>query len=220
MGLIPEATVILASGSPRRRELLASLGIRFTIRPPQVDETVSPGLTPGETVEQLAWKKGRAIVEQLLTGQPHVTGTEKGRDTELPQEKKGPVLVIASDTVVVLDNQILGKPADEEDARHMLRRLSGRRHQVYSGLALFEVGKEYRERLGHARTDVQFCRLSDETIRRYVATGEPLDKAGSYAIQGLGATLVEGIHGDYFNVVGLPLALFGKFLEDWGYRLF
>ncbi len=231
MGLIPEATVILASGSPRRRELLASLGIRFAIQVPQVDETVVRGLTAGETVERLAGKKGRAVVERLLNGQSQNMGNvdgqrcvkEMARRPGVARRGEEPVLVIAADTVVALDEQIMGKPEDEADACQMLRRLSGRRHQVFSGLALFEISQEkteYRERLGHVRTDVQFRRLSEETIRRYVATGEPMDKAGSYAIQGLGATLVEGIHGDYFNVVGLPLALFGQFLEDWGYRLF
>ncbi|MFO7262915.1 MAG: septum formation protein Maf [Bacillaceae bacterium G1] len=239
MGLQPRAEVILASGSPRRKELLASVGIRFAVCVPDVDETMAAHWSPAEAVEQLAYRKGRAVVEQLVhrraespvtvasEAQARSRGSASWTDADaMTDGAEVPVLVIAADTVVVLDGEVMGKPSDAEEAVRMLQRLSGRQHEVFSGLALFcldsrsEASPKIEHRLGHVRTEVRFRPLSEDTIRRYVATGEPLDKAGAYAIQGLGATLVEGITGDYFNVVGLPLALLGQYLEDWGYRLF
>lgn len=231
MGLQPQAKVILASGSPRRKELLASVGVEFSVRVPEVDETVEAHWSPAEAVEQLALRKGRAVVDELLHRrsekavlQPALPQTGSPRSEAAASEE--PVLVIAADTIVVLDGEVMGKPVDAEDAVRMLRRLSGREHDVYSGLAVFRVGgtvdaaSSSEGQVGHLRTAVRFRPLSDDMIRRYVTTGEPLDKAGAYAIQGLGATLVEGIDGDYFTVVGMPLVLLARFLEDWGYRLF
>lgn len=187
--------IILASSSPRRRELLESLGIPFTIRPSHVDEVTDPGLSPAEQVKILALRKARRVAE------------------EAPDH-----LVIGSDTVVVLDDEVLGKPKDDEEAYRMLSLLSGRQHTVYTGLALvhFAGGKE---EVSYSATRVRMRPLTEEEKAAYIATGEPRDKAGSYAIQGLGATLIEGIEGDYFTVVGLPIPLLSRMLSSFGIDL-
>jgi len=169
--------LVLASASPRRRDLLARLGLAFSVRPSDADETW-PDLPPGPASEEVALRKARAI------------------------DAAG-ALVLAADTVVVLDGDVLGKPADAAEAHATLARLAGRTHTVATGLAL-RLGD--RETTAHALTAVTFAPLTDAEIAAYVATGSPLDKAGSYGIQDdLGALLVERIEGDYFNVVGLPL---------------
>lgn len=173
--------VVLASGSPRRRELLQGLGIDFSVRPADLDESLLPGETPDTHVKRLA--------------------REKAAHRSEPGE-----LVLAADTVVVLDGQVLGKPRDPSEARTMLGRLAGRRHTVLSGVALVD-GETGRSANGIARTEVQIGPMSPTEIRWYVDTGEPLDKAGAYAIQGLGAIFVEAIDGNYTNVVGLPIPL-------------
>lgn len=170
--------LVLASASPRRRDLLSRLGLTFDVRPTDADETWPEGLPPGPAAEEVALRKARAV------------------------EAPG-ALVLAADTVVVLDGDVLGKPADPAEAAATLRRLSGRTHEVATGLALRLDG---RETTAHETTRVRFADLSDAEIEAYVASGSPLDKAGSYGIQDdLGALLVAGIEGDYFNVVGLPL---------------
>ena len=171
------APLVLASASPRRRDLLARLGLAFEVRPTDADETW-PDLPVGPAAEAVALRKARAA-------------------------RAPGALVLAADTVVVLDGDVLGKPADAADARATLRRLSGRTHTVTTGLAL---GLDGRETTASATTAVTFAELTDAEIAAYVATGSPLDKAGSYGIQDdAGALLVARIDGDYFNVVGLPL---------------
>lgn len=180
---------VLASGSPRRRELLALIFPSFDLFSPDADETVPPGLPAGEAPELLARRKAENAV-------PYAGGR----------------LVIAADTLVTVDEKILGKPLGPEDACSMLRLLSGRSHRVYTGVCL---RRGVRCRSFTQCTEVTFYPLSEEEIRRYVAGGEPLDKAGAYGIQGEGALLVEKIKGDYYNVVGLPVARLSRELASF-----
>ena len=187
--------IILASTSPRRRELLGQMGIReFSIVSPEVDEHVPGHPAPAALVEELSARKAGAVAEK----------------------SGGDDLVIAADTVVALDGAVLGKPRDEESAFAMLSALSGREHRVYTGVT---VRQGERVRTAHEETAVRFRPLSPEEIRAYIATGEPMDKAGAYGIQGLGALLVEGIVGDYFNVMGLPVFRLGQMLGAFGVDL-
>ncbi len=172
--------VILASQSPRRRELLTLAGIVHEVQPADVDETPWPGEEPVTHTERLARAKAQVIAS---------------RNPE--------ALVIAADTIVVVDGAILGKPSHEADARAMLRQLSGRTHEVCTAMAV-AIGD--RVETEAVRVVVRFRPLDDRTIAQYVATGEPMDKAGAYGIQGYGATIVEHIEGDYFAVMGLSLA--------------
>lgn len=180
---------MLASQSPRRRELLGQIGLDFTVQAPQLDEGQFTGLGPAELVTTLAREKAAlAAVDE---------------DT----------LVIAADTVVVLEGEILGKPSSPDHAAKTLAALSGRTHQVYTGLCLRRGETVTGD---FVLTQVRFRQLSPQRIAQYVATGEPMDKAGAYGIQGRGALLVEEITGDYFNVVGLPLGRLGELLADFG----
>lgn len=165
------------------------IGLRFDIRPADVDETPHPGQTVDQVVQHLARVKAAA-----------------GRRSE--EE-----IVIGSDTLVSIDGQILGKPVDKSDARRMLTVISGRTHQVHTGLAIL-YGAE--ERVGFSVTDVEFRNLTAEEIGAYIETGEPMDKAGAYAVQGKGAVFIPRIHGDFFNVVGLPVFLLHQFLRELG----
>ena len=184
--------IILASQSPRRRELLERMGVRdFRIVTPDIDEHMDRDLPPKELV-------GRISLEKALAVQA--------------QEGNSPI-IIAADTVVALDGAVLGKPADELEAFKMLSTLSGCRHQVYTGLTVLR-GEE-RHTVSE-ETTVTFRELSSEEIDRYIATGEPMDKAGAYGIQGYGALLVEGIQGDYYNVMGLPVCRLGCLLRTLG----
>lgn len=185
--------LILASGSPRRRQLLEQIGLTFVVRSSDVDESVSPGLTPAQVVESLSARKGEAVAAEAAPGD----------------------LVLSADTVVALDGAILGKPRDRAEAEAMLTALSGRTHQVYTGVTLLQDGRRLTE---HEATAVTFRPLSPEEIAAYVSTGEPMDKAGAYGIQGLGALLVERLEGDYFNVMGLPLCRLGEMLAQFGVR--
>ena len=188
-------SIILASNSPRRRELLAQIGIRdFQILSPDVDEAVEPGLSPARMVEALSLRKAQAAAGRA------------GADD----------LIIAADTVVALDGRVLGKPRDQEEAFAMLSALSGREHRVYTGVTVLGGGQAATE---HEETAVAFRALSPEEIRDYIATGEPMDKAGAYGIQGVGALLVQGIRGDYCNVVGLPLFRLGRMLSGFRVKL-
>jgi len=187
--------IILASASPRRRELLIQAGISFTVRPADVDERVLSGETPEEHTARLAREKARVVARRR----------EKG-------------IVLAADTVVVIDRKILGKPADRQDALRMLTLLSGRKHRVVTTVAVLDAGTS-RMVLRHAVTGVWFRRLSRSEIEAYVATGEPLDKAGAYGIQERGSLLVERIEGCYFNVVGLPISLVGTMLAGFGVEI-
>jgi septum formation protein len=182
--------LILASGSPRRRELLTQIGVSFTVQPSQATENVPPGTNPVEMVKELALRKAR-----------EVAGASPAH------------WVLGADTIVVLDGQVLGKPADAQDAASMLQRLSGRRHQVLTGVALVGPGGQW---VDYAETIVWMRPLTQEEIEAYVATGEPLDKAGAYGIQGRAAAFVPRIEGCYYNVVGLPLALLSQKLHELG----
>ncbi|SEN34299.1 Maf family protein [Lihuaxuella thermophila] len=189
--------LVLASGSPRRRELLSQLGLSFRVQISRADETIDH-LSPAAAVEQLALRKAKAVAAECDSA-----------------------LVIGADTVVVLDGEILGKPEDSGHAVRMLHRLQGRSHQVYTGIALVQVrsGKVIRELVDHNQTQVTMRALSPQKIDWYVETGEPLDKAGAYGIQGLGALLVEKIEGCYFNVVGLSVSLLDDMMERMGFSL-
>jgi septum formation protein len=173
--------VILASQSPRRRELLTLVGIPHTVLPADIDETVLHGEIPTAHAERLAWEKASTIA---------------ARHPE--------ALVIGSDTIVVLDNEILGKPETEAEAHATLRKLRGRTHTVHTAVAVAFGG---RIASGVETVQVSFRDLSDHQIRAYVDTGEPMDKAGAYGIQGFGATIIRRVDGDYFAVMGMPLGL-------------
>ena len=185
--------VVLASASPRRRELLALIGIPHTVSPAELDETVLPGETPGPHAERLARAKAAAVASRY-DGDPDV-------------------VVVGADTIVVVDGDILGKPRDEASAAAMLRRLAGRSHTVLTAVA---VAREQRIVSGVESVDVTFRPLSDEDIERYIGTREPLDKAGAYGIQGYGATIVDRIVGDYFAVMGLALGRLVQLLGEVG----
>lgn len=188
-------SMILASASPRRRDLLLRAGARdLRVIPSDADETVPEGATPKEAVVLLAERKARACMRKAGPGD----------------------VVVAADTVVYLDGVLLGKPKDKGDARRMLALLSGRRHEVYTGVCAAKGGKLLR---GCQRTSVWFRRLSAREIDAYVETGEPMDKAGAYGIQERGSLLVSRIHGDYFNVMGLPLCRLNGLLARLGESL-
>lgn len=202
--------VILASGSPRRSELLAREGVPFSVRVSQADETLDADLLsrPEEAAKKLAERKARAVVEDVLN-----------------DGYAGMAMVIGADTMVVAENTIYGKPADEADAKRILGELSGRAHQVITGVSVWLVGAPEGEQdvslafRSFAETShVLFKALDDELIERYIATGEPWDKAGAYGVQGQGGEmLVERVSGDFDNVVGLPvkrlIAEFSEFFE-------
>ncbi len=187
--------LILASNSPRRKELLLQIGLSFSVEPADVDERVLPDESPDGYALRVAMDKAHVAAVRARNG-----------------------LVIAADTIVVLDGKILGKPADTGDAEKMLSRLSGREHCVITGLAVMDAtsGKALSR---SSTTRVWFRSLASREISSYVATGEPFDKAGSYGIQGLGAMLIDRIDGCYSNVVGLPLSLLGELLRVFGFDL-
>ncbi|MGC1424216.1 MAG: Maf family protein [Terracidiphilus sp.] len=187
--------LILASASPRRRELLTQAGYIFEVRPAHVNEDLRPDEDPIAYVVRLARDKAQAVFAEISSESPAP-----------PQ-----VVVIGADTTVTIDGHILAKPEDTADAARMLRLLSGRTHRVITGVALATAkGVEVAAEV----TGVQFQTLSDEEIAAYVATGEPMDKAGAYGIQGLAAKGIPRVEGCYFNVVGLPLALVSAMLEQ------
>ncbi len=184
--------VILASGSPRRRQLLELIGIAHEVRPSNIDETMRPRETPRRHAERLAREKASAIA----TREPDV-------------------ITIAADTIVVINRKVLGKPRDRDEARRMLSMLSGREHTVITAVAVAR-GRKLRSAIEEVR--VKFRRLREDEIDAYVDTGEPMDKAGAYGIQGFGATIVECVNGDYFAVMGLPLARVVMLLRDLGVK--
>ncbi|HEY0970832.1 MAG TPA: Maf family protein [Gemmatimonadales bacterium] len=186
----PAPRIILASQSPRRRELLTQIGIAHEVRPAHVDESVLPGEAPVPHVERLARAKAHALA---------------GHDAS--------AVVVAADTIVVIDGRILGKPSDDAHAREMLRALSGRTHTVHTAVA---VARGERTLSAVESVSVTFRTLTDDEIAAYVATGEPGDKAGAYGIQGYGAVLVRRIEGDYFAVMGLPLVRVVELLREVG----
>ncbi len=183
--------LVLASGSPRRREILERLGFEFTVRPVDIDESPVSGEVPGDYVLRLARAKARAAA-------------------------RAGELVLAADTIVAIGGEILGKPRDAGHARVMLERLSGKEHQVHTGVALCDLERALQLAVVES-TQVRFAALSAQEIDWYVATGEPLDKAGAYAVQGCGALFVEAVSGSYSSVVGLPVATTYRLLRRAGY---
>lgn len=185
--------LILASQSPRRKELLGQLHLPFTVRVADIDEAMDKAKAPADEVARVSRLKAQAV----------------------PREEDD--VVIAADTIVVVDAQVLGKPRDEEDAARMLRALSGRKHQVMTGVTVLRG----QQLLTHTEvTDIVFRPLSETDIRRYIQSGEPMDKAGAYGIQGKAGIFVSRIDGDYFNIVGLPVCLVGRILaKHFGFQL-
>jgi septum formation protein len=185
--------LILASGSPRRRELLASIGMEFDVMPSDIPEQRAEDETPEEYVARLSREKARTIA------------------TRHPDR-----WVLAADTTVVLDDDVLEKPADKADARRMLGQISDKAHIVFTGVTLTRIGPPAYHDTHVCRTEVRMLPLTDRDISWYVDTGEPLDKAGAYAAQGLGGMFIDSIHGSFTNVVGLPLALLFQMLRKAG----
>lgn len=196
----PGWRLVLASSSPRRRELLAGLGLEFAMRSVEIDESPQPGEAPDDYVIRLAREKAAAAAQNATPGE----------------------LVLAADTIVALGGELLGKPVDDADARRMLHILAGRSHQVLTGVALDTSEGPTRVAVRSTdlcRTRVTFAPLSNEEIDWYVATGEPRDKAGAYAVQGLGGLFVERLDGNYSNVVGLPLPTTYRLLRRVGFAV-
>lgn len=177
--------IILASASPRRRELLTQIGLTFEIKVSDVEEKVTTTV-PAEVVQELSRQKAEAVLATCEAGEESL-------------------VVIGADTIVACDGQILGKPKDEEDAVRMLRKLSGRSHQVYTGVTFAYKGKKREIYSFYEATTVHFATMTEAEIQTYLATKDPMDKAGSYGIQGFCARYITGIEGDYNNVVGLPV---------------
>lgn len=187
--------IVLASGSPRRRELLERIGVTdFVVRVPEVEEVFPEGLTPPEVVSYISREKAEAAAK--LCG---------------PDD-----IVITADTMIFLDQARLGKPRDEQHALEMLTALQGRKHTVCTGVSVCRGKKRLTE---SESTDVFFRPATEAQLRRYIATGEPMDKAGAYGVQGRGALLVERLEGDFFNVMGLPVLRLARMLEAFGVSL-
>jgi len=186
--------IILASTSPRRRELMERMGLDFVVRTAPHDETLNPFNSPADEVARLSMLKAKAVY-------PHCNDED---------------IIVAADTIVVCDGLMMGKPHSESEAFSMLRRLSGRDHQVMTGLTVLGGGRT--ENLT-VTTTLRFRALSDQEIRNYIATGEPMDKAGGYGIQGLASMFVVGLDGDYYNVMGLPICTLTVLLRRFGVKL-
>lgn len=190
--------IILASASPRRRELLKTVGLDFEVIPDDTFESFEKSDEPKDVVLRLAKFKGENVMKKI-----------KG---------KGAAIIISADTVVAIDNRVIGKPRNEAQAREMLCLLSGNTHSVYTGVY---VSNREKNVLFYEKTDVRFRRLGEREIEGYIKTGEPMDKAGSYGIQGLGSMFVESVCGDFFNVVGLPVCRLCEVLrEDFNFSFF
>ena len=181
--------IILASASPRRREILENTNVKFDVISSSIEELVLEGESPCQMVMRLAFEKGIDIAS-----------------------KRKSDLVISADTIVVLDNTVLGKPKDEEEAKLMITNLSGRTHQVITGISLINLEND-KKVIDYVISNVKFKNLSEDDINDYIRTKESLDKAGAYGIQGYGALLVEEIKGDYFNIVGLPISKLSDLLK-------
>lgn len=189
--------VILASGSPRRRELLAQIGIEFDVRVSEQEE-IYHSTVPEEIVKELALLKAEHVAENMQ------------------EEERAGKVIIGADTVVVQDGRILGKPQGEEEAFRMLKKLQGRSHEVYTGTALlYFEGKEKKTVNRAVKTNVYVHVMTEKEIQTYIASGEPMDKAGAYGIQGKFAAFIEWIEGDYYNVVGLPVSFVYQCLKQW-----
>ncbi len=186
--------IILASASPRRKELLVRMGLEFTVRTASHDETMDPGKAPQEEVKRVSALKAKAVKALC----------------------KEDDLIIAADTVVVLGDTLMGKPATEEEAYAMLKSLSGKEHRVITGLSVTQGEKEETVSVS---TNIRFRALADEEIYAYIRSGEPMDKAGAYGIQGLGGLFVESLQGDYYNVMGLPICTLAEILRRFGVKI-
>lgn len=187
--------IILASASPRRRDILAQVGAKFTVMASEMDENITAP-SPAEFVKSLSL----------------------GKASEIAGKTTGEAIIMGADTVVVFDDQILGKPKDKADAFKMLRSISGRKHSVFTGVTVLvrEADATIKSKTFAVETEVNIAELSDEEIEAYIATGEPMDKAGAYAIQGIFAPYVESINGDYYNIVGFPIAAIVKACKELG----
>ena len=186
--------IVLASASPRRKELLERMGLDFTVRVADLDETMDPFAHPADEVARVAAMKAKAVYPMCHDGD----------------------VIIAADTIVVCDSLVMGKPRSESEAFSMLRRLSGRDHQVMTGLCVLT---DSYEEVVTVTTTLRMRPLSDEEIHAYIATGEPMDKAGAYGIQGLASMFVVGLDGDYYNVMGLPVCTLAMILRKCGVKL-
>jgi septum formation protein len=188
-------TIILASASPRRKELLQRIGLKFKVDPSNYEENISSELEPHELAKSLSLEKAKLVAEKHMNA-----------------------LVIAADTFIVFEGKILGKPRTETEAKEMLETISGRQHSVITGFTIIDAANN--KALSKAvETKVYIRKLSSNEIDAYVESKEPLDKAGAYAIQGLGSVIVEKIEGDYFNVVGLPLSALTETLKEFGVHI-
>ncbi len=181
--------IILASASPRRKEILENANVKFKIMSSDIEELTLEGESPCQMVMRLAFEKGIDIAHKQKSD-----------------------LVISADTIVVLDNKVLGKPKDEKEAKHMIESLSGKTHQVITGISLINL-ENNKKIIDYVISNVKFKDLSEDDINDYISTNESLDKAGAYGIQGYGALLVEEIQGDYFNIVGLPISRLSDLLK-------
>ncbi len=191
--------LILASASPRRRELLKKADIPFTVMPADIEEVMVAG-EPADVAEEISSYKAEYVADKLIR-----------------EEKQDSFVILSADTIVTVDGKVLGKPRDEEEAFNVLKELQGREHEVYTGvtIAVKHPGKNVHYKQFHEKTRVKIYPVSDEQIRDYISTGEPLDKAGSYAIQGSFAKYIKSIKGDYSNVVGLPVGRVFKELKQF-----
>ena len=203
--------IILASGSPRRKELLEQIGIEFEICLAKGEEVIS-STVPHEVVMELSAQKAQEVANMIYTY------SAEHEETSTPQD----IMVIGADTVVAYDGKILGKPSDEDDAKRMISMLAGNTHSVYTGVSVIFIDKNKRAGIHtfYEKTDVLVCDMTETEIDRYVATGEPMDKAGGYGIQGRFAIHIKEIMGDYNNVVGLPVARLYQELLSIGIDLY
>lgn len=192
--------IILASSSPRRKQLLKQLGLDFEVFPSDIEETLNPRLKPRHQVEELALQKAQAVAERSASA-----SSSQGEDA----------IVIGVDTLVVLGDELIGKPKNVNDAKRMLKKLRGRQHTVVTGFVLIDTANK-RTIVKSVETKIWFRKLSPQEISSYIEKEKPLDKAGAYAIQGLGSLFVEKIEGDYFGAVGLPLFTLAKELKKLG----
>ncbi|MFM9328434.1 Maf family protein [Paenibacillus mesotrionivorans] len=198
--------LVLASSSPRRQELIGLLQLPVIVRASHADESVPEDWEPAKIVEELSLRKARATEESLAAD---------GMGVDPASESW---VVVGSDTIVVVDGKVLGKPVDEEDAFRMLSSLQGRRHEVYTGVACLPGGglKDNPPAVSHTVSQVTFSPMTEEEIWSYIRTGEPMDKAGAYGVQGMGALFIEKIAGDFFSVMGLPVNRLYQMLGKWG----
>jgi septum formation protein len=188
-------TIILASASPRRKQLLEQIGLHFEVDPSDYEEHIDPGLRPHELARKISLGKARVVASRHKYA-----------------------VVIGADTFIVLGNQILGKPHSENEARKMLETINGKSHSVITGFSIIDSDTN-KTLSGSVETEVFIKKLTRAEIDAYVKSGEPLDKAGAYAIQGLGTVIVERIKGDYFNVIGLPLSALAEALKEFGIKV-